>query len=320
MGVSHKALSSLYMNSYASRTLKKLRVSQPLNYLMTTSVRTLLRATGVKSEFAAKHLHRAGVSECELPNGRKLKLWSRGDDWVSTQIFWHGLQGYEPETTHLFYKLAARASITFDIGAYVGFFTLLAAHANPRGKVFAFEPMPNIYNRLQKNVALNKLTNVECARAAISDRSGTAEFYTAGMLPSSSSLSFEFMENVSGLRKIKVEVLTIDEYVGQRNIGPLNLVKIDTESTEPQVLRGMRQTILRDRPTIICEVLKGRGSEKPVEEFFRSLDYRFYLLTPTGPVRHSHIECHPEWLNYLFISPESRDPFLDSILKKADAV
>src|SRR5689334_14287435 len=119
------------MGNYAKGALKRLRVSQPLNYLLTSTARGLLRAVGWRSEFLIKHLHRAGIAECRLPNGRKLKLWSRGDDWVSTQIFWRGLEGYEPETAQLFLRLAADSSVTLDIGAYVGFYTLLAAQANP---------------------------------------------------------------------------------------------------------------------------------------------------------------------------------------------
>jgi len=294
------------MGNYARSALKRLRVSQPLNYLLTSTARGLLRATGRRSEFLLKHLHRAGVAECVLPNGKKLKLWSRGDDWVSTQIFWRGLQGYEPETAPLFLRLAAHARVTLDIGAYVGFYTLLAAQANPAGRVFAFEPLPRVYERLQKNVALNKLANVECIRAAVSDQKGRAEFYTAGSLPTSSSLSFEFMKNGPELDKLMVEVVTVDEFVEARQLAVVDLVKIDTESTEPLVLKGMEQTIRLHRPIIICEVLKGRGSERAIEEFFRPMDYRFYLLTAEGAVRQNKLEGHPEWLNYLFL-PAGRE-------------
>src|SRR5689334_8155638 len=103
------------MANYAKRALKRLRVSQPLNYLLTSAARGLLRTTGWRSEFFIKHLHRAGIAACDLPNGKTLKLWSRGDDWVSTQIFWRGLHGYEPETALLFLRLAANSSVTLDI-------------------------------------------------------------------------------------------------------------------------------------------------------------------------------------------------------------
>lgn len=308
------------MRSYVKSAIKKLRVSQPLNFLMTSTVRGLFRATGLRSDAVIKHLHRAGTSRCELPNGRSLKLWSRGDDWVSTQIYWRGLRGYEPETAPLFFRLAEHSRVILDVGAYVGFFTLLAAHANPNGRVFAFEPMPRVYERLRRNVAINRVTNVECIRACVGEETGTAKFYTTSDLPTSSSLSLEFMKNTENLQQIIVDVVSLDEFVREREIGSVDLIKIDTESTEPQVLTGMLQTLRRDQPIIFCEVLKGRGSAEAVEGILRPLGYRFYLLTPKGPIVNDHVEGHPEWLNYLFVPSHSRAGKLFSDVTKAEPI
>jgi hypothetical protein len=57
-------------------------------------------------EVAIKHLPRTGPVRSRLPNGEVLRLWSRGDDWISNQVFWRGWSGYEPETTPLFFELA----------------------------------------------------------------------------------------------------------------------------------------------------------------------------------------------------------------------
>src|SRR5262245_49359708 len=150
------------MHGILKDMLKSIRASQPFNYLATTTVRSLLNAAGQQSEKIIKHLHRVGAVGAPLPNGRCLRLWSRGDDWVSNQVYWRGWAGYERETAPLFFRLASNAQVTFDVGAYIGYFSLLAAHANPNGRVFAFEPMPAIHDRLRQNVALNQLTNVEC--------------------------------------------------------------------------------------------------------------------------------------------------------------
>lgn len=62
----------------------------------------------------------------------------------------------------------------------------------------------------------------------------------------------------------------------------------------------MTETLRRDHPLIISEVLPGRGGEKPLEDVLRRFGYRFYHLTPEGPVQRERVEGHPEWLNYLF--------------------
>lgn len=288
------------MSARTVSLLKRLRTTQPLNWLTTSTARTVLSAAGVRPEVVVKHLHRVGTVTSRLPNGRVLRLWSRGDDWVSNQVFWRGWDGYEPETGPLFFRLAQRSEVTLDVGAYVGYFTLLAAHANPSARVFAFEPMKAIAARLRHHVACNRLSNVECTEAAVGECEGTAEFFhTPRPFPTSSSLSREFM-GTTGIVSSRVTVLALDRFLRDRNVGRVDLVKIDTESTEPQVLRGMRDCLERDRPTLVCEVLKDRGAEQPLEAVLGPLGYRYYLLTPDGPVLRDRIEGHPDWLNYLF--------------------
>lgn len=286
---------------YVKAALKRLRASQPFNRSATAIVRCFLATTRLHSEFIIKHLHRTGTVKRELPNGRTLFLWSRGDDWVSNQVYWRNWHGYEPESTPLFFRLATRAQVTLDVGAYVGFYTLLAAHANLTGQVYAFEPLPLVYQRLQQNIELNHLANTHCIAAAVGETDGTAEFFhVPAEMPTSSSLSLEFMRPAGELRSLTVPVITLDRLVRKQGIERVDLVKIDTESTEPQVLRGMLETLRRDHPHILCEVLQGRGSEKPLEEILRPLGYRFYLLTPDGPELREHVQGHPAWLNYLF--------------------
>ncbi len=288
-----------------------MRSSQPFNSVATSSVRAVLAGLGIRSEWVIKHLHRVGVVRVKLPNDRIMSLWSRGDDWVSNQLYWRGWAGYESETAALFFTLAKQARVTLDVGAYVGFYTILAAHANPAGQVYSFEPLPTVHERLRRNVQLNNLGNVECLASAVGDVEGTAEFYHYPYtLPTSSSLSREFMSGVSNLTSSKVAVLRLDRFVQERGLERIDLVKIDTESTEPNVLAGFAETLRRDRPSIVCEVLKGRGSEAALETFFRSAGYRSYLLTPDGPVSRDRVEGHPEWLNYLF-TPLSPDAVAD---------
>ncbi len=283
------------------RALKKLRASQPFNRTVTSTVRGLCRVVGMTPAPVVRHLHRVGTVSCALPNGRVLELWSRGDDWVSNQIYWKGLAGYEPETVSIFLKLTSCARITFDVGAYVGFYTVLAAHANPSGCVYAFEPHPDAYPRLLRNVQLNRLSNVECIQAAVGDVGGTADLYCGpGGLPTSSSLSLDFMRPHGTVQGVRVKVVALDEFVRERGIARVDLLKIDTESTEPRVLQGMLGTLQRDRPSIVCEVLQGGGAEGRLEDILGGLGYRYYLLTPTGPMLVPKIRGHEAWLNYLF--------------------
>jgi len=285
--------------------LKRVRASQPFNALTTSTVRWLMSVSGLQSEAVIKHLHRVGKVECKLPNGRVLKLWSRGDDWISNQIYWRGWNGFESEVVPLFFRLASKSRTTLDVGSYVGLFSLLAAHANPKGRIYAFEPMPRIFKRLKRNVSLNRLRNVQCTHSAVGETEGEAVFFhIADGLPSSSSLSNEFMQDhMQGKEKVLnsiVSVITLDRFVEENKIPSVDLMKIDTETTEPQVMRGMIKTLQRDHPHIVCEVLPGHRVEGALMEILLPLGYRFYLLTNEGAIPHEKIEAHPQWRNYFF--------------------
>lgn len=286
----------------ASNALRRLRYSQPFNVIATTLVKAILDATGRRPESVIKHLHRVGNVQSTLPNGRVLRLWSRADDWVSNQVFWSSWAGYEPETGPLFLRLASRARVTLDVGAYVGFYSLLAAHANPNGRVFAFEPLPAAFERLSSNVARNGLKNVVCVRAAVGASEGTFPFYhrAGGTLPCSSSLSLNFMRGTVNLTNTTTNVLCLDSFARSHGLADIDLIKVDTESTEPDVLRGAADVLRDARPFIVCEVLAGRGTEAALMEILRPLGYRFYHLTPEGPEEQPDVCGHPTWLNYLF--------------------
>lgn len=297
------------VNSSLKSGIKNLRSSQPFNRLATATVRSILSAGGLKSEFVIKHLHRIDLVEAGLPNGKTLRLHSKGDDWVSNQVFWRGWDGYEPETIPLFFKLAQKSKVTFDIGAYVGFFALLAAQANTDGQVYAFEPMAAIYQRLQNNIALNDLSNVETVFGAVGAEEGEAEFFhlEGAELPTSSSLSQEFVKDNENITSTKVKIFQLDKFIAENNIERVDLMKIDTESTEPEVWRGASGLLERDHPQMICEVLKDRGSEQSLAEILRPLGYNFYLMTPDGLMKRENIEGHPEYLNYFFTTLDSAE-------------
>jgi FkbM family methyltransferase len=292
--------------------LKRLRHSQPFNAVATNTVRRLCRLAGATPEIFPRHLHRVGDVYEALPNGEVLHLRSNGDDWVTNQVFWKGWRAYEPGTIDLFYTLASRAAVVLDVGAYVGFFTMIAALANRKARVWAFEPMAPIHRRLIENVERNGLKNVECLNVAVSDSSGHAQFFFSQAalregLPTSSSLSESFMAAALELTAVDVPLVSVDTFAETHEIARVDLVKIDTETTEPSVLRGMRKVLARDRPTIVCEILKDRVDTAAIDAELRPLGYKYFSLTPAGPVSKETIHGHPEHLNYLFTVAPDRD-------------
>ena len=276
----------------------------PLNPLACHVVRASFRVfrRPVPNLFAV-YLPKRGRVRVALPNGGTVRLWSMGDDWVANRLFWYGFEGYEPETTRVFLDLAARAEVVLDVGAHVGYYSLLAAAANPSAVVFAFEPLPQVQLRLRRNLALNG-DRVRHVALAVGERRGRAPFFhVPDGVPSSSSLSGEFMSQIPNVVTTEVEMVDLDSFLAEHTEGRVDLVKIDTEATEPQVLAGMPEVLRTARPTIVCEVLPDQGVEEPLERVLAAHGYTWSLLTEHGPEARAAIVGQLDDRNWLFSPP-----------------
>jgi FkbM family methyltransferase len=285
-------------------SLKRLRSSQPFNRATTSSLKLLFDVTKWQPEAVFKHLPRVGKTKIQLPDGNSFLIDSSGEDWIPTQLFWRGWLGYEPEVTPLFYELSKQANVVIDIGAHVGFFSILAARANPAGQVYAFEPLQRVYERLERNVALNRLTNLRCLQAAAGESEGEQQFYFPDVeSPVSSSLRSDMLLATLGegvVRHVTVSVVTLDAFAKREKIDRVDLIKMDTERTEHEVLKGADEILGRDHPDIVCEVWPDADNIEQLEGLLRPHGYRFYQLLPEGPKLRERIEPDADALNYLF--------------------
>jgi FkbM family methyltransferase len=228
-----------------------------------------------------------------------------GKDRIAIKLARRGLWGYEGETIRVFLALVKEAQTVIDIGANTGLFALVAAGAKPSCKVWAFEPVPFIYDMLQKNIRLNGFHNLEAVPAAVADFVGESTFYitrTNVGVPTDSSSCQGFRGEVEEFR---LPTVTLDEFARHQEIARLDLLKIDAEAAESKVIRGALQTIQRDRPFIICEVLEN-VDHSYLQQTFQELQYRFHHITPGRLELHSTLlgSLNVEQRNYLFAPAE----------------
>lgn len=156
--------------------------------------------------------------------------------------------------------------VFYDVGANVGFFTLLGARlVGEAGRVYAFEPLPDNLQALRRNLSLNDAGQVEVLGVAAAERTGTAR-----LVVTESSLGARLgpPEAADGL---VVETLALDDAVVGRGLLPPSLLKIDVEGAEGAVLRGMRSVLAEHRPIIICEVHGVGTPQRVVDGFARAL-------------------------------------------------
>lgn len=203
-----------------------------------------------------------------VPRNLTTRIWQgplQGKKWVvgaSTHGCWLG--SYEFDKQKLITETVKDGSVFFDIGAHVGFYTLLASSlVGDRGKVFAFEPLPRNLSFLKKHLKLNDVRNVTLFEAAVAASPGQAKFYEAAE---------SSMGKLSEEGTIKVQLLSLDDLLVSGKIERPNYMKIDVEGAELSVLQGARGMLAESAPVIF---LATHGSEVHSQciAFLRSLGY-----------------------------------------------
>jgi len=167
-----------------------------------------------------------------------------GKLWVSksgTPRYWLGM--YELSKQEKFCDYLSPGNTVYDVGANVGFYTLLASElVGITGKVYSFEPSPKNTCLLYKNMEINRVKNAHVLELAIGGRVGKAGFKENGIF---GSLSDE--------GNLMVTLETLDHLVEIQAIQPPNLIKIDVEGAEEDVIRGGDKIIQKYRPCCLLQ-------------------------------------------------------------------
>jgi FkbM family methyltransferase len=150
-------------------------------------------------------------------------------------------------------RSVAPGSVVFDVGANIGFFSLLSAKlAGPEGRVVAFEPVPESAGAVIANARLNGLSTIEVRQCAVADRDGSAQICIPRVLSWSHLTDYGVHRDTQAVRL--VEVVSLDSEIAAGKLPVPQVVKIDVEGAEVEVLNGLRQTLLQHRIIVICEI------------------------------------------------------------------
>lgn len=192
---------------------------------------------------------------------------------------------YDPMATELFKKIIKAGDVIIDIGANIGYFTLLAAKlSGPTGKVLAFEPDSEIFQILQKNIRLNHHKNVTLVAQALSNWTGYTQLY----ISETNRGDNRIYQHDGAQRTIRIKVTTLDRYLEkmktQINLSKISLIKIDIQGAELKALKGMKNLLqLNNNLKIITEIesLKlqsfGDSAEKYID-FLAKQHFKFSFI------------------------------------------
>ena len=179
----------------------------------------------------------------------------RGAMWqVGSGPHGYWLGSYESHVQAAMVQWIREGDVVFDIGANVGFMTILASRlVGARGHVVAFEPEPRNLERLRRHCSWNHSANVRILEAAVSSGSGEGRLSAAR----GSSVA-----GLDPLGEVEVRLVAIDALVQSRELPPPRFMKIDVEGHEVSVLRGAHETIASSQPVV---VLAAHGSARASE-------------------------------------------------------
>jgi FkbM family methyltransferase len=162
------------------------------------------------------------------------------------------LKYWESSSREIFSILSLTSKCAVDIGSYTGVYTLVAAKTNKKILTISFEPNPDLYAALEKNVQINRLKNFKLAQVALDKEIGSAILYlnhdqhtSVGSLIKSSSAG----------KQIKVNRTTLDSYCQENKVDFIDLMKIDVEGSEINILEGSKVTLEKYSPLILMEAL-----------------------------------------------------------------
>lgn len=185
----------------------------------------------------------------ELLNGQRMLWLDLNDDYVSLCCL---RDNYSPAITAILRKYLSPDSVFLDIGANIGWFTMVASTIiGPRGHIHAFEPRQQTVAYLRRSVALNELG----ARVTVHDY-GLDSAMRDGYLswkPDDRNPGHSFLTGAGALPGVEshpIKLLPLDAL----NLGPVDVIKIDVEGAEMRVMSGAKATIEASRPVILAEL------------------------------------------------------------------
>jgi FkbM family methyltransferase len=239
-------------------------------------------------------------------------MYNKCDDHIP-DYFFYNIPFHEDIILRLVKLFSKKSACIADIGANTGFHTVIAALANPNCKIFSVEPYAPNYQRLQKNINLNKCANVTIVKHALGKEYGQLKFF----VPSDNSITdVSSVLDTHGNRiypeaewkETTVSVITFDRLYEQT--GKIDFFKCDAEGFETEVLNGAELFFSNYKPSFIIEICLDEEKCAYFNEFARKNGYNMYLVTNDGLYYMESLYNFDRWPNFLFTTYKDEYPFI----------
>lgn len=229
-----------------------------------------------------------GVETVSVFDG-DLRIKLRLDEWIQKQIYFFGEYILEDTYVKFWNSLLRKGDIVFDIGANIGYYSMLAAkRISPEGRVYSFEPVSSTFACLKENAGMNNFENIILTNAGVSDTKGTTKIYVADITNTGTS-SLAMQGNFSGVTE-EVFIITIDEFAEENRTSRADIIKIDVEGCEYNALKGMKKLLESYKPLVLIEIVDERlklfdSSKENIFDFFESIGFFGFEITGEKTIR-----------------------------------
>ncbi|MDF2077149.1 FkbM family methyltransferase [Pseudomonas mendocina] len=216
---------------------------------------------------------------------------------------------YERDETAFLKSVLRDGEVFLDIGANLGWYSLVLGRRCPNSRIYAFEPIPSTVEVFERNIRLNRLENIEVLRMGLFNQEDELDFLFAPDVSGATSLKLagQFRGRAS-IQNVACRTTTLDAFCASRNIVPA-LLKIDVEGAELMVVQG-GEKILEATPIILMELLRkwSRAFGYHPNDVFALLErygYRAWVFDEGGG-----LEVCPQvtektvQTNYIFMHPQ----------------
>ena len=252
-----------------------------------------------------KHLHFTGIIKLKVDNNGLFKMQHHGTE-IENDFFWKGLTGgWEKISMQYWIELSRNSTVVLDIGANTGVYSLVTKSLNPLSRIYAFEPLKQMFKKLVFNNELNNY-DIVCIEKAVSDKNGKAIIYETGTdHVAAATLNAETRHYGNMNVETEIEAITLDTFINENNVGKIDLIKMDVETYEPNVLEGYKHCMPLHRPDFLIEVLNEEVGEK-LQRLFDGMGYYYFNIDDkAGKIRRTSKIEKSDYFNYLVCTEES---------------
>ena len=239
-----------------------------------------------------------------IVKGNNIKLLLDRFDRLSAPFVMLNYRSVDTKERNILFKIASASPIIFDIGANVGWYSLNFAALPEVKKVYAFEPIPYVYDYLKKHLKINNASKVSAFNFAFSDTAGKKTFYWTKNETVGASMA-NIINDRHKISKIKCRTTTIDKFMKNQRQG-IDLIKCDVEGAELLVFKGALKTLKKYKPVVFAELLRKWSAKfnyhpNDVIDFLNGFDYGCYIIKNNKIKKFSRVNENTTETNYLFL-------------------